>query len=125
MMELIKDLPDDVVGIAARGKITAEDYEHVVIPSIEKKLKEHDKIKLLFVMSHFDGMELAALWEDATFGLKHWTDFSHLALVTDEEWTKNMTAFFAWMVPAEVRVFTVGEEEAARAWLATARQEAA
>ena len=125
MMELIEDLPADTVGIASRGKITQEDYERVIIPAVEKRLKTHDKIKLLYVMEQFDGMELAAMWEDTTFGIKHWTDFSHLALVTDVDWVRHMTAFFAWMIPAEVKMFPDGEVEAARLWLATAAQKKA
>ena len=93
-MEVIQDLPEDVVGIAAKGKITHGDYQKVVIPAIENKLKAHKKIKMLFIMGDFEGMELQALWDDTAFGLKHWSDFTHLALVTDEEWIKNMTAFF-------------------------------
>lgn len=121
MMEVIEDLPEDVVGIAARGKITAEDYEQVVIPAIEAKLKTHDKIKLLFHMGQFEGMEIAAMWEDARFGLAHWTDFTHLALVSDDSWVRNMAAFFAWMIPAEVRLYSAAEADDARLWITTAQ----
>ena len=61
MMEVIEDLPADVVGIAARGKIVKEDYENLIIPVIEQRIAEHGKIKMLFELHHFDGMELAAM----------------------------------------------------------------
>ncbi len=126
MMEIIADLPDDTVGIASKGRITEEDYKKIIIPAIEQALENHDKIKMLFNLSDMEGgMELTAMWEDFTFGVKHWTDFSHLALVTDIEWVKNMTAFFAMMVPADVKVFASSEEPAAREWLVTAKKQAA
>lgn len=125
MMEIIQDLPEDTVGLAGKGKITHEDYQQVVIPAIEAKLKEHEKINLLFFMPDFDGMEMLAMWDDAQFGLKHWHDFSKLALVSDEAWIKNMTAFFAGMMPAEVRVFDTDEMESARNWLAGIEKQAA
>ena len=119
MMEVIEDLPADVVGIAARGKIVKEDYENLIIPVIEQRIAEHGKIKMLFELHHFDGMELAAMWQDTKFGMQHWHDFTHLALVTDDPWLRNMTAFFAHMIPAEVRCFGSTEAEAAREWLVT------
>lgn len=124
-MEIIKDLPDGVVGIAAKGKITHEDYIHNVIPAVEKGLEHHEKINFLFHISDFDSMELAVMWDDTKFGLSHWTDFSKIALVTDEIWVKNMTAFFAWMIPAEVRVFSLDEADQARAWLALSGEQKA
>ena len=35
MLSLIEDLPAGVVGIEAGGKVTAEDYEQVLIPAVE------------------------------------------------------------------------------------------
>ncbi|MDH5722323.1 MAG: STAS/SEC14 domain-containing protein [Alphaproteobacteria bacterium] len=118
MMEIIKDLPDDTVGIISRGKITAKEYEAVIIPAFEEKFKTHDKLNALFVMEDYEGVELAALWDDACFGIKHWSGFKRLALVTDMDWAKSAAAFVAWMIPAEVRVFTMSEIDQARNWVA-------
>ena len=118
MMEVIEDLPENIVGIASHGKITHEDYEHVLIPAVEDKLKDHEKVKLLFHMGSFEGMELVAMWDDMRFGVQHWSDFSHMALVSDEDWVKNMTSYFSWMVPGEIKMFDSGQIGKARAWLA-------
>ena len=40
MLKIMNDLPDNVLGVLAEGKITGTDYETVLIPAIEKKLKE-------------------------------------------------------------------------------------
>lgn len=121
MMEIIEDLPHDILGIAARGKLTEEDYAHILIPAAEQKLKEHGKIKMLFELGAMDGMELAALWEDTRFGVKHWRDFTHIALVTDIDWVKHAAAFFAPFVPGEVRMYGTHRESEAREWLVTAK----
>ncbi len=118
MMEIIEDLPEGTVGIVMRGKITAEEYEHVVIPAFKAKFETHEKLNALCVIEDFEGAELAALWDDACFGIKHWFGFKRMALVTDVDGVKNATAFFAWMIPAEVRVFSLHEMDQARAWLA-------
>jgi hypothetical protein len=41
MMELMKGLADNVIGIVGSGTITAEDYDTVLIPSIHEKLKNY------------------------------------------------------------------------------------
>ncbi|MFP4314258.1 MAG: STAS/SEC14 domain-containing protein [Alphaproteobacteria bacterium] len=117
MMEIIEDLPDGVVGIATKGKITHEDYQNVVIPGIEKALETHDKVSVMFILEDLPGMEMAALWDDTKFGLQHWRDFKRMALVTDLDWVRNMTAFFAWMIPAEVKMFALDQEQEARNWV--------
>jgi len=118
MMEVIEDLPAGVVGIAAKGKLTHEDYTHTVIPAIEKALEHHHKVSVLFHLPEFEGAEMAALWDDTAFGLKHWSDFKRIALVTDEEGARSAMAFFAWMIPAEVKVFPTHDMDHAREWLA-------
>ena len=35
MFTLMRDLPPDVLGVEARGKVTHEDYKHVLIPTAE------------------------------------------------------------------------------------------
>jgi hypothetical protein len=32
MIELRQDVPDNVVAMTAKGKVTADDYENVIIP---------------------------------------------------------------------------------------------
>jgi hypothetical protein len=46
MIEKIKNLPENVIGFNAKAQITGEDYEKVLIPMIEEKLKKFDKLNL-------------------------------------------------------------------------------
>jgi len=49
-------LPDNVLGVSSEGKITGTNYETVLIPAIEKKLKEHKKIRMVYDLgSSFTG----------------------------------------------------------------------
>jgi hypothetical protein len=48
MMELMKGLPDNVIGIVGGGTITAEDNDTVLIPAIHEKLKNYKKIRILY-----------------------------------------------------------------------------
>ena len=51
------------------------------------------------------GFELEALWDDSVFGLKHWHDFSHIAVVTDHAWLTKMVNMFKPFFHGEVRLF--------------------
>ncbi|MCB9996579.1 MAG: STAS/SEC14 domain-containing protein [Rhodospirillales bacterium] len=126
MFKKIEGLPDDVVGIEVSGKLTHDDYAGTLIPLVEKTLAEHKSIKILCVMAEgFDGMELAAMWDDTAFGLKHWHDISHIALVAEQNWVRAMTAMFAPFYPGIVRMFGYSDLEDAREWIAKAHHEEA
>ena len=116
----IDGLPNDVVAIDARGLITARDYDEVLMPLIQSKLEQHDKLKFLLVAgSYFDGYSGGAMWDDAKFGLMHLRSISKLALVTDVEWLRHGTKLFAPLIPADVMVFDLDELDDAKEWIKT------
>ena len=117
MFTQLTDLPADILGFEARGKFTAADYEAVLMPAMEAAVKR-GPVRLLFVMPEgFHGMEIGALRDDLMFGLKHFRDFKKFAFVTDDETLAALTRNFAFMIPAETRVFSVAEREQAVSWL--------
>ena len=83
---MIDGLPDDVVGLDAEGVIEARDYDEVIVPLIERKLRDHDRIKLLYRVGRgFERYTAGAIWSDTRIGIKHFTRFSRVALVSDVE----------------------------------------
>jgi hypothetical protein len=106
MLEPIPDLPGNVAGFTARGKVTGEDYEKVLIPIIEEKLEDHSKIRLLY---HLDegvtGMDAAAMWDDAKVGIKHLSSWEKIAIVTDIDWIRNAVRLFGFAMPGPVKTF--------------------
>lgn len=118
MMNVIEDLPAGVVGIAAHGKITHEDYQNVLSPMLETAIDANDKkINFLYVIESYDGADMEALWDDTKLGIRHWSDFNRIALVTDVDWIKNTTHMVGWMIPAEIKQFKLADIEAARNWV--------
>lgn len=116
--EVIDDLPRDVVAVRAIGIITAEDYRETLLPLVEGKLEEHDKLKLLFVMGD-DYATFAgdAAWEDTKFDFKHLRDFSRIAVVTDVDWVTRTMKIFAPILPYSLKVFPMAELEEAKSWI--------
>lgn len=60
----------------------------------------------------------ALLWQDLQMGVREWSAWERIALVTDHAWTRDGLSMFAWTVPGEVRAFPSAERDAAIDWLA-------
>ena len=66
MLKIINDLPPNVLGVSAEGKITRKDYETILIPAVEEKLKTHKKIPRLYDMGKdYTGFDFSAMIDDA------------------------------------------------------------
>lgn len=118
MITLSSGMPDHIVAAEASGKVTGEDYEQVLLPAIEAASKGDDKARLLYVLgADFDGYEAEAAMDDARLGLHHWTDFEKIALVTDHEGYRVTARALGFLMPGEVKVFTLDEADAAREWI--------
>ena len=120
MIERIEDLPDNVLGFSAKGTITAEDYESIIMPAVEAQLQRQPKIRFLYVLGQdFEGFEAAAMWDDAKLGLKHLSDWERIAVVTDVEWIRAALLVLCFTMADHIHVFANAELDAAKAWIAS------
>lgn len=119
MIEITSGVPGNLVVAVAHGKVTGEDYEKVLVPAIEARLKLHNKIRVLYqIASDFDGYTAEAVWDDAKLGFGHWTAFEKFAVVADVQWITNSVKLFRFIMPCPVKVFSNSELAEARAWVA-------
>ena len=119
MIELMKGLPENVIGMTAKGQVSGDDYEQVVIPAVEDALKTHDKIRVLYHLGpDFEGYDAAALWDDAKVGMEHLTHFDKIAIITDAGWITNMVKAFGFLMPCKVKLFGNHQLAQARVWIA-------
>ncbi len=119
MMELLTNLPDNTIGVAASGHVSATDYETVLVPAVEAALKRHDKVRLLYALgADFTGFTPGAMWDDMKLGLAHFRAWERVAFVTDVGWVANAISMFRFVMPCPVRVFPAKDRAAAEAWIA-------
>jgi len=117
-LEIIPGLPDDVIGLSARGVITAHDYAEIIAPLVAEKLKAYPKLKMIYRLGpEFEAYSAGAMWSDARLGLTHFSDFARVAVVTDVGWISGAVRVFAPLIPGEVRVFPDAELDAAKDWI--------
>ena len=120
MLELLNDLPDQVVGVKATGEVTAQDYQNTLVPAVEERLARHKRVRLLYVLGEaFTGFTGAAAWEDAKVGMRHFASFERIAVISDAEWIQHMMKAFGFVIPGEVRVYPQSGFEEARSWITT------
>jgi hypothetical protein len=117
MFKFIEGLPPDVLAIEASGKVTHGDYRNTLIPKAEAMMTK-GPIRMLYVIGQdFTGFELEALWDDSVFGIRHWHDFSHIAVVTDHAWVTAMVNMFKPFFHGDVRLFGLAKLPAAKDWI--------
>ena len=119
MVEQISGLPDNVLGFTAKGTVTANDYESVIIPAVEALFTHHSKIRFLYHLGdEFSGFEAAAVWDDTKLGLTHFSGWERMAVVSDVEWIRAAIKIFGLAIPGQVRVYHNSELAEAKWWIA-------
>jgi len=109
---------DHQLELRLSGQVTQKDYDEVLIPAIEAALKDHDKLRVLFVVAdNFTGYDLGAVWADGRMGLTYWSGFERIAIAADPGWITTGVRAFAPLMPCPVQIFALNDTDAARRWL--------
>ena len=114
MIQIVEGLPDNVVGIVAKGRVTNEDCNKILKPLMETSLKRHDKVRLYYEIGcRFPG----AAWEDLRIGLEHIPQWERVAVVTDVGWIRHTVKALRFLIGSEIRVYTTSEAGDGLAWI--------
>ena len=118
MISLIEGLPPGTLGFRAHGQVTAADYENVIVPDVEAAFALNRKLRLLYVTADdFTGFDPGAMWDDVKMGMRHFSGWDRVALVSDVQWLRTTTSAMSFMVPAEIRLFHLNELDEAQRWI--------
>jgi hypothetical protein len=120
MMEIIQGLPENVVAVAASGKVTGEDYENVLIPAIEDKIQKYGKIRMLYQLGkNYTGFTYEAMWDDTKVGIWHLAAFEKIAVVSDVDWIIDAVKIFKFIIPCPVKIYRNEALPEAEAWVSS------
>ncbi|MEO6902785.1 MAG: STAS/SEC14 domain-containing protein [Bacteroidia bacterium] len=118
MIKEIENLPKNVVGFSYIGKVTGKDYESVVFPAVEKATKGKKKINILITFEKsFDKISLKAMVDDSIVGLKYIKSWKKIAIVSDHNKINHLIKAFSFLVPAEIKIFTLSKIDKALVWI--------
>lgn len=118
MLSIMHDLPPHVVGIRATGAVTKQDFDEVLKPALDALVKRTGKINyLLLLETTVSNFTLGAWVDDLALGLKHFTHWNRIAIVTNEKMVEKFSDAFNFMVPGQSKGFTLGELADAKEWV--------
>ncbi len=118
MLTVIQDLPPHVFGVRAKGEIDKKDLETVLLPGLQKLVDTHNEIYYLLVLETDVQNWTAGAWvQDMKAGIKHFTKWTKIAVVTPQRGVEVFTDIFSFVTPGEAKGFGADEEDAAKAWV--------
>jgi hypothetical protein len=116
MIEKLPESSGNILGFRIRGKLSEADYQDLLVPEMERAMKEYPKIRVVWVMEEFAGWTVGGAFEDFLLGLK-FSAVEKMATVIDESWDEWMTPLFrafTTLTQTELRFFK--KERLAEAW---------
>ncbi len=116
----LQQIPDSNIIIAtASGKITGDDYDNILVPAVKATLKAYDKLRLLYVFGEdYAGYKGEAMWDDTKIGMKEFTHFEKIGVVSDKKWIRRSIKTFGFLIPGEVELFNNDQLDEAKTWIA-------
>jgi SpoIIAA-like len=117
----IEDMPAGTIGLKASGRLTREDYRDVIEPALKRGV-ESGQLRMVFLLTDYQGLDPGAWIEDFKTGMRTWVRehaaWRRFALVTDVDWVAKATRLFAWMAPGEVMTCEPDRLDEAKRWVA-------
>ena len=118
MIEILPESEGKVLAIRASEKLTDEDYKQIFIPRMDQLITEFGRIRVLFTMAdNFKGWEVAAMWDDANFGMKHKDQFEKIAVVGGPKWVEWASKLEGHFMDGAVKTFPADQLQAAKDWI--------
>lgn len=117
MIKQIEGLSENILGFEFSGEVTANDYEKVAFPAIEKRLKLKSKIRIICHFTDKTKISLGAMWDDTLVGIKHYFNWEKIALVSDIDWLNHTFKAMGFLMPGHLRIYSNSEIEKAIEWL--------
>jgi len=112
------DTADNVVAFRALAEVTKDDFQSVVVPAVEKLVKQLNEINFLLVLdTDLENFTAGAWLQDAMIGIKHLGKWNRAAIVSDSEEIISFTNGFSYIVPGEFKGFKKLEFNKALNWV--------
>jgi len=118
MLEPMAGSGGGVVGFRARGVLTGDDYEHVLVPHLERARVTAERIRVLVLMEEsFRGWNARAAWRNTCLDLRFRRDFERVAIVGAPTWERWCAEVAGVLISGEIRTFARDELSTAWSWV--------
>jgi len=118
MIEYLTDLPPNMAGFKATGKVTSYDFKKTVLPRVDDLLVHSDKLNYLLVLdTPLKNFTIGAWIMDFVFGITYITKWHRTAIVTDVAKIRRFTDVHTFFMPGKYKGFELSELEKAIEWV--------
>ncbi len=125
MLRKLEDLPANILGVTAEGKVTRGDYESVLVPLLEEKQKQGAHVRFLYQLGPaFEGFNAGAAVDDLMVGVKYFRLFEKCAVVSDKNWLQKSVRLMNTVMPFPLQIFGSDQLGKAVDWLESEDTEA-
>ncbi|RFZ86084.1 STAS/SEC14 domain-containing protein [Mucilaginibacter terrenus] len=123
MLQFINDLEPHVVGIHAIGEVTKQDIDTVLLPRIDELVQRQGEINYLLVLETDVKNWTAGAWlDDVKMGIKNFTKWNKIAVVSDQKGVEWFTDAFRFFIPGKSKGYSLNQLDDAVKWV-TAKDE--
>ncbi|SEM37415.1 SpoIIAA-like [bacterium A37T11] len=124
MIEIIKKLPDHVFGVKVKGEVTEVDLKEVLLPGLQELADTYGEIYYLLVLETDVKNFTAGAWvQDMLAGIKHFSKWKKMAVVSNQRGVRNFTDIVSAVVPGQAKGFSSDQLEEAKYWVSDDREE--
>jgi hypothetical protein len=106
MIQLINDVPKNMVGFLATGNVTERDFSQVVMPKVRDLVQRTGLLNYMLVLdTSVKNFTMGAWIKDAFMGVKHLCRWNRAVIVTDVKSIARFTKVFSFLMPGEFRAY--------------------
>ncbi len=106
MIQLINDVPRNMVGFLATGDVTERDFTGTVMPKVRELVERTGLLNYMLVLdTSVKNFTIGAWIKDALLGMKHLCHWNRSVIVTDVKSIARFTKIFSAIMPGEFRAY--------------------
>lgn len=118
MIEVIPGMPPYVTAFRATGFVTKDDYYKVINPFVKNVATTFGKINYMLVLNTpLKNYTVGAWIQDGLLGLRYFSKWRKLAIVTEKDSIKKFTDTFGIFIPCPTKGFKMDELSKANEWI--------
>lgn len=118
MLEKLNNLPDHVFAVKATGEVTKDDLQNILIPGLQELVDRTGEIYYLLLLNTDVQNFTAGAWvQDVIAGIKHFSRWKKMAIVTDQKAVAQFTDLFSVVSPGTAKGYAIAELPQAITWV--------
>lgn len=106
MIEILPNLPSNMVGFKTTGKVTQENFLNIVDPVVREVVARTGELNYLMIIEGpLSDWTIGAWLQDALLGIMEISKWNRVAIVSDSNALTMFTDIFSFFVPGTFKGF--------------------